>query len=410
MKEMQRRRLRIAYISPFNPTPSGISDYSESLLPFLAEHFEVFLFYDDEISNLFIREHFSMYPVHELDNQRLRYDLRLYQMGNSPHHRSAFTAFRTLPGVVVLHEPFLHHGLYWSSPLHHYRRELFYELGEPDWARLKYLENCLAQDDRAQMIATPLIGRLLDSALGIVVHSQTARRIVEATHTRLCSHRVAPPIAVIPLLMDVSEPYNQPACRNQLGLPRDAFIIGLAGIIHPVKEPLLALEAFARLAAELPHSLFLFVGDVARETGDIIAAAGELGVANKVIVLGRVEPLERLHQAMAACDVILNLRRTTIGETSAIALRAMALGKPVVVRDIGWFSELPDEACVKIGPEEGAEKLATIMLTLGTSPERRMRLGQEAVRYVRRECDPQGVAKQYAEFLWEVYWNIIDVR
>jgi len=207
--------------------------------------------------------------------------------------------------------------------------------------------------------------------------------------------------------MAVPGPYDVKECRARLGLPLDAFIVGMAGIITTVKEPFLVLQAFARLAADLPWTRLLLVGEIRQATGDILALARELGIVERMTILGRVEPLEHLHQAMAACDVILTLRRTTIGETSGIALRAMALGKPIIVRDVGWFSELPDDACMKIGPEEGVEKLAAVMLTLGTSPEMRMQLGQEALRYIQRECDPYHVARQYVEFLWDVYWNTV---
>ncbi len=343
-------RLKVAFVTPLNPLQSGISDYSEALVPALAESFDITLYSDCGIpSNEFIRNQFEVYPVPSLLQHHLRYDLRLYQVGNSPHHRNAFAVMRVLPGIVVLHEPFLHHGLYWSSPLQFYRRELFYELGKPDWDYLHSLEELMANDNRERMLATPLIKRIVDSSLGIIVHSLDARRTIKENCGIPDSPRMVPRIAVIPQPVPIPDVPGKLECRDSLGLPREAFIVGMAGIIHPIKEPFLALGAFARLASQLSDARFVFAGDVARETGDLIAIARELRVADKVIVLGRVEPLERFHQVLAACDVFLNLRRTTIGETSAVALQAMALGKPVIVRNIGWFSELPDGTCLKIG-------------------------------------------------------------
>ena len=40
---------RIAYISPLNPAPSGISDYSEELLPYLGQHCEITLYADEKL-------------------------------------------------------------------------------------------------------------------------------------------------------------------------------------------------------------------------------------------------------------------------------------------------------------------------------------------------------------------------
>jgi hypothetical protein len=96
-------RLRIACISPLNPLQSGISDYTETLLPFLHEFFDLTLYSDCGVpTNPLIAEQFPVYPVSDLFKHYSQYDLRLYQIGNSPHHRNAFTVLRTLPGVVVL--------------------------------------------------------------------------------------------------------------------------------------------------------------------------------------------------------------------------------------------------------------------------------------------------------------------
>src|ERR1041385_6869722 len=42
----KRHAMKVAYFSPLNPQPSGISDYSEELLPHLAELADITLFVD----------------------------------------------------------------------------------------------------------------------------------------------------------------------------------------------------------------------------------------------------------------------------------------------------------------------------------------------------------------------------
>ncbi len=52
--------MRLAYFSPLNPQPSGISDYSEELLPYLAAQAEITLFVDGfEPTNRAIRDRFT---------------------------------------------------------------------------------------------------------------------------------------------------------------------------------------------------------------------------------------------------------------------------------------------------------------------------------------------------------------
>ena len=61
---------------------------------------------------------------------------------------------------------------------------------------------------------------------------------------------------------------------------------------------------------------------------------------------------DRLWALMAACDVCVNLRSPTMGETSGSVIRQLSLGKPVVVSDVGWFAELPDEVALKVPVDE----------------------------------------------------------
>src|SRR5439155_1426387 len=61
---------------------------------------------------------------------------------------------------------------------------------------------------------------------------------------------------------------------------------------------------------------------------------------------------ERMWSLMAACDVCVNLRSPTMGETSGSAIRVLSLGKPLIVSDVGWFGELPDDVALKIPVDE----------------------------------------------------------
>ncbi|MBC8164158.1 MAG: glycosyl transferase family 1, partial [Roseiflexaceae bacterium] len=104
---------RIAYISPLNPAPSGISDYSEELLPYLAQHAAITLYVDDSLkpSNAALVRQFELRPLSRLErDQRQRpFDALLYHIGNSPVHAQIWTALQRVPGVVVLHEFVLNH-------------------------------------------------------------------------------------------------------------------------------------------------------------------------------------------------------------------------------------------------------------------------------------------------------------
>ena len=114
-----------------------------------------------------------------------------------------------------------------------------------------------------------------------------------------------------------------------------APLFGCFGHLNESKRIPQLLTAFTRLRASRPEARLLLVGAfAARLTG--------LALPDGVVREGYVSE-ERLWSLMAACDVIVSLRSPTMGETSGSAIRALSLGKPLVVSDAGWFAELPDD-------------------------------------------------------------------
>ena len=66
-------------------------------------------------------------------------------------------------------------------------------------------------------------------------------------------------------------------------------------------------------------------------------------------------PIEEFVGYIAACDIVLNLRYPTVGENSGTLMRALGLGKAVLVSDVGSFCEYPDDICLKV-PVDAAEE------------------------------------------------------
>jgi glycosyltransferase involved in cell wall biosynthesis len=105
---------------------------------------------------------------------------------------------------------------------------------------------------------------------------------------------------------------------------------------------------------------------------------------------------------MAACDAIVSLRSPTMGETSGSAIRALSLGKPLVVSDRGWFAELPDEAVIKVPVDELEEDRLAAALEALTDRAVRTSMGAAARRLVEREHRVDRVAEAYAAALEEL--------
>ena len=101
-------RLRLDFVSPLPPTRSGIADYSADLLPALAERCDLRVVRLEEEVSPEIEGRWQ--PV---DTTHLGEDGRVpfYQMGNNLHHQKVLDLARSHPGILTLHDLFLHHLL-----------------------------------------------------------------------------------------------------------------------------------------------------------------------------------------------------------------------------------------------------------------------------------------------------------
>ena len=79
--------MRIAYFSPLSPIKSGVSHYSEELLPLLQEEFDIDLIIDDyQPTNKEITSRFETinYLRYDWLLKERGYDMNIYQLGNNP--------------------------------------------------------------------------------------------------------------------------------------------------------------------------------------------------------------------------------------------------------------------------------------------------------------------------------------
>jgi glycosyltransferase involved in cell wall biosynthesis len=170
-------------------------------------------------------------------------------------------------------------------------------------------------------------------------------------------------------------------------------VIGCVGNINASKRIPQLLEAFAALRAGHPDARLLLVG------ADLDARLTDLPEG-----VERVDYVDepRLWSLMGACDVCVSLRAPTMGETSGSVIRALVLGKPLVVSDVGWFAELPDKVALKVQVDaHEAETLGAALELLASNDRARTAMGDAARSYVTAEHDLERSAEAYVAALEE---------
>jgi glycosyltransferase involved in cell wall biosynthesis len=178
-------------------------------------------------------------------------------------------------------------------------------------------------------------------------------------------------------------------------------VIGCFGVVNASKRIPELLRAFAGVRERHPDTTLLLVGPTSPGF-DLDRRLQRLGLDHGGLVREGWADEQRLWALMAGTDVFVNLRHPTMGETSGSVIRSLSLGKPLVVSDVGWFSELPDAVALKVPVDEHeVETLAAALELLVTRADVREEMGRAGTELARRLHDLGRVAELYAAALEE---------
>ncbi|MEP6741216.1 MAG: methyltransferase domain-containing protein, partial [bacterium] len=134
---------------------------------------------------------------------------------------------------------------------------------------------------------------------------------------------------------------------------------------------------------------------------DVHAWVRKYHMEDRVTITGHVL-LDEFERRIAATDIALNLRERTVGETSASLCRIMAAGVPAIVLNVGAFSELPNDAVVKVDHDQDADVLLQAYLRrLIEDAKLREAIGANARNYILTEHDIEQSAASYLSFIRE---------
>lgn len=389
--------MRIAFFSPLRPIASGISDYSEELLPYLARGAEITLFVDGYLpSNPAIRRQFPIYEAGDFESVRKeeRFDICLYHIGNGPCHAYMLPPLRLYGGVIMLHDAVLHHLL--GYLLTECQDRAAFLAGFPEevaagLARRRQAGFFSGTDEFFFAGCREVVRR----SHGVLVHSEYARRValeaVPTARVQIVPHHWAPlvsPYAALP----------PERIKAKLGYERGTFLLVSPGIVSPARRIPQTLRIFQRLVQRFPQARLAVVGHDHPAVG-VLSRAHELGLDGLVDLTGFID-VPTFQSYILAADVLINLRYPLAGETSGGLIRALGMGKPMLVSNVGQYAELPDDCVLKVDLGVGEEEMALAYLeALIEDPALGRRIGEQARRYIRSYHAIERSAQGYLDFL-----------
>ncbi len=373
---------KLLYASPFWPQKSGISQYSSILLKGLKDFFETVLLTGD----ITIDAQYDAFPsigyMEPIDWDS--FDFVLYNFGNNPeYHGYMYTLLKEHPGYIILHD----FSLYYLMTEMYQKENCFfqkvYQLEGPQAIRAirnsiksAKINNLLEHKNLSSLL--PLNQEVLQMAQGVFVHSYYTERMVR---------QINPDIKTCKINLVQEIPEKNDNCFHPAAISK-GFCLGSLGFIAPSKQNHLICEAVCQYntGASSPITYFM-IGE-----GDYVNS-----YLGKYIRKTGFLDNDDYFRSLQKCNLILNLRYPYGGESSATVLQAMAYGKPCVVTDIGWFSELPDDCVIKVSKDITSDELAE-KLEEWVNGDLHL-IGERARKYIEEAFSPYQIARKIDDFM-----------
>ncbi len=405
--------MRIAYFTPVSPQRTGIADYSEhEILPYLSKYCDIDVYIDRGIkpTNPNLYKNFDCFSYDKYEKKAHNYDIPIYQMGNSDFHAFIYNSLLKYPGITVLHDIYLH-GFLWSQSiakgnLKRYIAEFQYCYGDQG---VNIANNAIRTGSYPEF-SYPLNKRIVDKSLGIICHSEFgAIKVLAEQPNAICSV-IPQPFTVHNDDYEIDNSEMEKLLQTW-GVTNKYPILVSFGLISIHKRYNIILNVFKKLLEIYPHAFWVIIG---QDNIDIKGTIKENGLHNHVIITGYVSD-ECLTKIIKISDFCVNLRYPTAGETSRSVLQIMSQGKPVIVSNVGWFSEIPDNCSIKIDVNSSeVDLMLEYMKILSSNECLRIQIGKNALEYIKHEHDPKNAAKDYFTFIRrilngdEIVFNIIS--
>jgi hypothetical protein len=349
------------FFSPFPPTQSGVSDYSLAIAKGLSRDNDVLSIVKTQQERDFLGSRGLAAEI--FDKTRMPTDLSIFQIGNSGAHDYLFSAALKIPGIVVIHDLFLH-GLIKSATLACNDAAEYKSLMEFEGPSGHLIAERTLVGDFKPFYSAFVGGhkKLVEGALCVIVHSDWAARQVRRENETV-------PIHVVPHFCDSAiDPAEREgrilATRDQLGISKESFVISHFGFVTESKQ----LNLLIRISLLLQEKLDLHLLIAGAGSRDLLSTERvSLSLLRKKTIVDHL-PEQVLNDSILASNLISLLRYPSSGETSGIGARCLAMGRPPVCFDYYAYSDFPRDVAVHIPLDTfNAETAAQGILAAATS-------------------------------------------
>jgi glycosyltransferase involved in cell wall biosynthesis len=202
-------------------------------------------------------------------------------------------------------------------------------------------------------------------------------------------------LEVIPNGFDLEQvkpdPTARASLREELGIPKDTILVGMAARFHPHKDHRNFLRAAAQLHKQKPEVRFLLCGlDITRENSQLAGWIEAAGLRDCCHLLGLHQDMPRF---FAGIDIATTASRS---EAFPIVIgEAMACATPCVVTDVGDSAIIVGQTGIVVPPGNPTSLAEAWQKLIEAGQEVRRRLGMAARHRVQEHFAISIIVERY---------------
>ncbi len=189
--------------------------------------------------------------------------------------------------------------------------------------------------------------------------------------------------------------------REELKIPREAFIVGFVTRNHPVKDHRTFIEAASKIIKKHSHVYFVMVGgEITSSNKSLVDFCNERQLKKNVFLLGQREDVPHVTASfdIAVSSSVSEAFPNVIGE-------AMSSEVPCVVTDVGDSAFLVDDTGIVVPPRDSAALAQAIEKMIVMPENERIDLGKRARERVLKFFTTETCVKRYEAIYEAIFSN-----
>lgn len=396
-EKISDKKPNLAFFSPIPNEKTGVSLYSKELLDELGEYYEITVFVENAANvDAELKQIYDIKEAKAFLEDPHKFERIIYQMGGSHYHLYMYEILKKFEGVLVFHDFYMSQLIYTQDAYYHsiFYDELYYSHGYEALSFFK--ENGLEKT----VLKYPANKALIDASLGVIAHSNEPQRIFD----ELCGGENGI-FEVIPLLRKPAQILPKNECKNRLNLPADKLVVCTFGYVGSTKLTFDIVKAFKQTLANAKNeAILVIVGDsTSMEYISLIKRyIKEHDLQERVKITGWTND-DSYKEYLNACDIAVQLRADSRGETSAAVLDCFNYALPVIVNKHGSMRDLPQDCVRFVEDKFSSQELSTAIDELCGDMFLREKIAKNAKDHLDKFHNPKFCAEKYFKFIEKIY-------